>query len=341
MVWAYLFEAKGIQRYIFDSGPLRDLVGASDLVAGLAYAGRDPESADKSDRSTEEPDLIGQVLAKLGITEGDASGQVRFSRRTSGAFCVHADDEGTLQRIQALWRLAVSLRCPGLEYADAGPVQGDNNIKAIKAAYKSGSAVRYNTAAELPPTGHPFTAFNRRTGRVATKLYVYRNDEGEDVIPVDGVTEPQRAHASFLQRQQKKGKLDRVARKFLPRVHKNNRPYIFPRNLDPREGSDLDPEEGNDTDNPLFPFLDDDRRIAVIHADLSGLGEVYRDVTDPESGYGICAVSAVATAIEESIECSVQGAVDAVLLSETVHKEANVNAFGADGPIVLPARPVM
>src|SRR6266446_2330870 len=71
--FAYLFEAKGIQRYILDSGPLRDLVGASDLVAGLA--------------SSDENDLIAEVLRALGVhAEG-----VNFSRRAGGAFCIHGN----------------------------------------------------------------------------------------------------------------------------------------------------------------------------------------------------------------------------------------------------------
>ncbi len=34
--FVYLFEAKGIQRYISDSGKLKDIIGASEIVFQLA-----------------------------------------------------------------------------------------------------------------------------------------------------------------------------------------------------------------------------------------------------------------------------------------------------------------
>ena len=34
--YAYLFECKGIQRYVFGAGRLRQVIGASDLVTNVA-----------------------------------------------------------------------------------------------------------------------------------------------------------------------------------------------------------------------------------------------------------------------------------------------------------------
>ena len=64
--YAYLFEAKGISGYIADTGRLIDLIGGSDLVAGLC----------RSDHQ----DVLGAVLAAV-----DARDLVE-SRRAGGAF---------------------------------------------------------------------------------------------------------------------------------------------------------------------------------------------------------------------------------------------------------------
>ena len=37
--FAYLFQAKGIQRYILEGGKLKDMVGASELVDRLCRSG--------------------------------------------------------------------------------------------------------------------------------------------------------------------------------------------------------------------------------------------------------------------------------------------------------------
>jgi hypothetical protein len=285
--FAYLFEAKGIQRYILDSGPLRDLVGASDLVADLAAGSND--------------DLLDRILDALECKE-----EVKFSRRAGGAFCVHACDWDTLSRIKALWRLVVGLRCPGLEFSDAGPVQGIGEIEALDAARKAATAMRHNTAAELPPAGHPFTAFNPRTGRLITRLYAYGKKEEPDIVEADVITDAHRRRAEAL-----RGKLDGVAKRFLRGEHIDRKvAYVFPRNL----ASEKDEDEESRKDNPLFPFVGEDRRIAVIHADLSGLGQIFQSVTKPAPGKDAKSVRGVATAIEAAIELAAQIAVTDVLL---------------------------
>lgn len=309
--FAYLFEAKGIQRYVLDSGPLRDLIGASDLIAGLAARppdGKPPQPAH---------DLVGQVIAALNLRQTGSADSVRFSRRAGGAFCVHAGDAATLDRMRALWRLAVGLRCPGLECADTNVTEGATEIEALQRAYKAGSAVRTNTAAELPPTGHPLTEFNPRTGRLVVGYYSYRKAGREDEIPVDVVTQAHRRRAQALIRH---GGDDAVARRFLgPR----SKDYVFPRNLDP--------DEDWSDNQPRFPFVGIDRRIGVIHADLSGLGEIFQNVTRQATDASV--VLAIASAIERAIEASAQAATEAILLPPARN--------GGTEPQVIPARPIL
>ena len=304
---AYLFAAKGIQRYILDSGPLRDLVGASDLVAGLAAH---PEAG---------PDLIGRVLKALDLEDGP---DVAVSRRGASAFCLHADRPEALERVRALWRLTIGIRCPGLECAHAGPVGAAAWPEALAAAYQVGSAVRDNTAAELPPAGHMFTEFNRRTGRAITALHDYR----ERAEPADMLTLPQRRRAQSLQ---SAGRLDGVARRFLVKAkHDDGKPFVFPRNMEPDE---------DQAGNPAFPFRDDgdDRRIGVIHADLSGLGEIFMNVAARADT--IETIRNVGAAIEAVVEGAAQVATQEVLVpwAKAWPDKQSIAQH------VLPARPVV
>jgi hypothetical protein len=303
---AYLFAAKGIQRYILDSGPLRDLVGASDLVAELAG---NPATT---------TDLIGRVLGALELKE-----EVAFSRRGGSAFCLHAERRETLDRVRALWRLTIGLSCPGLECSHSGPVSDENNLAALESAYRLGSAVRDNTAAELLPTGHPFTEFNRRTGRVMTSLHAYQ----EEPLPADLLTEPQRYRAQVLRGS---GGLDGVARRFLVEGHHaDTKPFVFPRNLEK--------DEEDEAANPAFPFLRGDRRIGVIHADLSGLGEIFQNVAARAEDIGT--VLNVGAEIEAVVEGAAKVATRTVL--EPHAKAWPGAALGEVAQHVLPARPVV
>jgi hypothetical protein len=105
--------------------------------------------------------------------------------------------------------------------------------------------------------------------------------------------------------------------------------WRFPRHFEP---ADADPN------NPAFPFRRNDRRVAVVHADLSGLGQFFRT-----------------TAIE-TIENAARRARRTVLLPtaarlDATSTKADVDAFRAlFGPTantgdlaavrLLPARPL-
>ncbi len=318
--FAYLFEAKGVQRYIFDSGRLRDLIGASDLVAGIAESPRaasDAEAASAMVRDV-DADLVGKVLMTLGCKLGE----VTFSRRAGGAFCLHAGDREALDRFRAVFRVIVGLKCPGLEYSDSGPVEATDDIAALNDAYKSGTAVRDNGIAELLPAGHTYTLFVRRTGRIAVAKKRYGTDEEE----IDSVIARQRAVADALATEfQKCKRLDHVSRRFLDDAAQSK--YVFPRNLDPDE-----PDEPH---NPQFPFLKGTRRIAVIHADLSGLGEIFQSVTDPKRAKSTAQVREIATGIELALEKAARQASAKVLYPE----DAIQKSIGER--IVLPARPIV
>lgn len=304
---AYLFEAKGIGEYIADTGRLIDLIGGSDLVAGLC--------------SSQGDDLLQKVLEAT-----DAEGMTE-SRRAGGAFCLHATDRDRLDRVRALWRLAVGMTCPGLSFTDTEPVSGDDAgiepagqpaaMAALKAAYLLQPGLRENTAALLPPTGQPVTETSRRTGRVATSR-AEAGRMGRDHDRLDGVVAAQRARGKRIAQSASE---DRLARLFLP-SETNGRPrYRFPRHFEKDEAS---------PGNPAFPFRVGDRRVAVVHADISGLGQTFRHVSN--SARGPDDVRGAARCIEDAIAAAARGASEATLLEHAVDE---------DGYAVLPARPVI
>lgn len=283
-----MFEAKGIQRYIFASGKLRDVVGASDLVAGLANSdGGKPESP--------EPDEISKFW-------NDAAS---FSRRAGGAFCIHSGDKDPLVELRAKWRHFILTQLPGLEFVDViASAKGDKPLEAMRACFREAGGIRTNYPSEVPGLGRPISKIAPLTGRPAVKVKRY----GDKNVLVDAIGLPQRVHAD-------KTKLDSIAKRFVTDAEN----WKFPRNYD--EGEEVDPDK-----NPLFPFEGGDKRIAVIHADLSGLGELFRNMgrkyKTAEENFNL------AKSIEEAITTATKRAVADVIVGHAVGK-------------VLPARPVL
>ena len=285
--WCYLFESKGIQKYILDSGRLKDLIGASDLVASISRSNKG--------------DLISDVLS-ISPVRG-----VRFSRRSGGSFCMHSDNREDLDRFRALWRLAVGLIAPGMPFTDCDPVAADGFNDALDKAYSSQSGIRENSPAFLPPTGGPMTLFNPRTGRIA----IEKERRGDTVVYLDAITKAQvDRERALTDDSSDKAREDILAQSFLPDDGTNDE-YRFPRHFEIIDANRT---------NPAFPFAvsspsrqwQADRRVAVVHADISGLGQFFRNVAAqaraPEKLFD------VARKIEESIAVSArQASVDQVL----------------------------
>lgn len=306
---AYLFECKGIQRYIFGSGRLRQVIGASDLVAGIA-------------RSDGE-DMLSPVFEAVGIENPV------MSRRAGAAFCAHADEEA-LTRFRRLWRLVVGVAYPGLEFSDIEPVMDSKSeLEAVKRAYSRLTAVRENSTAFLPPTGHPFAVTNPRTGLIA--IDQPRQDANQYL---DAVGAPAHRRGEALGND---ASLDRLTNDFLGDRAGATSPWRFPRHFEPAEAT---------ASNPSFPFTGRDRRIGVIHADLSGLGQVFQSLMgSAESSQDIFEV---ANAIERAIVNAARSACEAVLLPHAIEKTFGDPRGPEDGKgagehtmRIVPARPVL
>ena len=317
---AYLFECKGIQRYVFGSGRLRQVVGASDLVAGIA----------RSDCK----DDIAKVFQATGIGSPD------MSRRAGASFCAHADDKGKLEDFRRLWRLVTGIRYPGLEFSDVEPATAGTALEASRLSYSRLTALRENSAAFLPPTGHPFLEANPRTGMVA----VARADNEF----LDAVGAPADRRSRELAGSADDEEPDRLAADFLPRAlphaktQDDSPPFRFPRHFDTRDAT---------ASNPAFPFPGRDRRIGVVHADLSGLGQVFQSLM--ESAKGSDEIFTVATGIEEAIVAAARSAFDEVLKEKAADPaecpkrwghligEKDEKAARSHPMRIVPARPVL
>jgi hypothetical protein len=285
--FAYQFEAKGIQRYILHSGKLRDIVGASDLVAGLAS-------------STETEDDIGRLIQRLSLDN-----EVQFSRRAGGAFCLHGPHD-SLVRIRQHWRFYILTQLPGLEFLDViSRAESGNSLDAMRACFKEAGGIRSNMLAEVPGMGRPISLIGPLTGRPA----VDKKDYGPETVWIDRVTQPQRARANPV-------KLDRVASRFVD----DPETWKFPRDYDAPD------DEYAAHDNPIFPFKGSDARIALVHADLSGLGELFRILgakfSTPQANYNL------AKDIEDRIMAAAKAAMQSAILPHAVG-------------VVVPARPVL
>ena len=152
----YLFEAKGIQRWILEGGRLRDIATASDILA-------------RSFRS-DMKDLLRDVLAAADF-------QCAFSRRAGGAFMLHylETEKVKFDQFRALWRMVFMQALAGLEFVEAFGA-GATATEARQNAYSPeqqlrSRAGRENGAADIPPFGHALVAFSPRTGRPAVPFW--------------------------------------------------------------------------------------------------------------------------------------------------------------------------
>lgn len=300
LVRAYLFEAKGIQRYVLDGGRLIDMTGASELVDFLARRTND--------------DLLEEVL---NATE--FSGQCKLSRRAGGAFMLHFDIKNQTEfgRFRRLWRMAVQLLAPGLEFSETLRDACGDDKAALDDAYKNASPMRHNSLAHQLPVAGPLIQRSQRTG-----LAVVGDSNGEDV---DAVTMAKRNAEEVFIKAQQGGPL---ASRLLGNTE-DNISWRWPRMME------ADKNSGGAT--VLMPFEGRERWLGVIHADVSGLGQTVQRFsgglkTAPEMPGRFLNFS---DKIAGCIEAAAQRAARDVLLSAAKrHKDADLRD-------IVPARPIL
>ncbi|MCB1657772.1 MAG: hypothetical protein KDI39_06040 [Pseudomonadales bacterium] len=151
MYYAYLFEARSIQRFLFSTGKLKDMIQGSELI----------------DYICTKDGYLDQVLNKLKL-------KPKAPRRAGGTFYLVFNTLKDAQRMQALWRLAIAQWLPGLEKVDAIS-EGTTAREAVKKGIEKLSSNRNIIYADLPAAS-PLTERSPRTGLAAVK-----REQGESI----------------------------------------------------------------------------------------------------------------------------------------------------------------
>ena len=293
----YLFEAKSIQNWILNSGKLRDLVGASELLDALCNAPLD------------------DTLDALAIRK-----QIKFSRRAGAAFYAFSEQPGALDQLATLWPLVVQQYAPGLVFNQARGA-GKDALTAFANTRQQLQANQAQNLVNLPQAG-PRVHRSPRTGQAAVQM---RKTPDGDLEAIDAATRRQRRFSSL-----KQGSL--VA-KLCPDSAALTA-TDWPLDLEPGDPLTLGIDPVPADNSRTFPFIGEQRGIAVLHADGNGLGQLLMQVKEHIAKAApdrfIEAFTTLSKGIEDATIAAVREAVEHVLLPAR-----------ADNSGPLPARPVL
>lgn len=145
MFYAYLFEAKSIQSYIFATNKLKEIIGGSELIEQL----------------TSTNGLLRQTLRSL--KEGK---DIELSRCGGAAFYAFSENEENLKKLANLWPLVFRQYAPDMEFIHA-MAEGEKAVDAFKTAHDALMADRNRPKVKLPQAG-VYTLRFGRTGEPVT-----------------------------------------------------------------------------------------------------------------------------------------------------------------------------
>ncbi len=290
MAWAYVFEAKKLQNFIFSTGKLRDAVGASAMLNSLAHEAKGDAGED----------LLRNVLDRFGDSLKDR----KIQRRASGAILIGFPTAAreTVSRFRACWRLCLAERAPGLTFIDA-IVEGTDDTNALRKARELLRTAAVSSERGFP-LATPYTRQATQTGRAAVHQKSRTKKDGTCVIVKGEFVDA----STITKRQFLKQKDDTVARLFAPPTAKNLR---WP--------SEMDPESAR-SDAPLFPFFGDDRYVGIAHADGNRVGQVFMKLynnLDGRSSQGV--VRKVSLALSRATRQAAQYASQEILVPKAVN----------------------
>ena len=112
--YSLFFEARGIQSYIFDSGKMKEMVGASEMIKELC-----DKELDQVVKYLELDDIVPKNKQDSQLIANMNKNQIFFSRRSGGVFTAIFADKTIRDRLLAIWSLLVTKLVPGLETVHA------------------------------------------------------------------------------------------------------------------------------------------------------------------------------------------------------------------------------
>jgi hypothetical protein len=140
--YIYAFELRGIQGYLFNTGRLKDMIQASELIDYIC--GRP----------------LDEALILVGTDPAEPQ-----PRRAGGAAYLTFSSEGPALRLRDVWNLVVRQLLPGIELVDT-VAQGNTVKDAVKQALSQLQTARNQPVPQLP-AATPLTELAPRTGQPA------------------------------------------------------------------------------------------------------------------------------------------------------------------------------
>ena len=282
MYSAYVFEAKSVQAYILTGGRLRDIVGGSALLDWMTSA-------------EGEHTLLGPVKKKFSTAS--------FPRTAGGAITVVFKGNDALseaRRFRALWRFQVSNAAPRLGFADGIGCE-KNDREAIEKAQRN-ARIGVNIRAPELPQAIPLMAQSQRMAAPAAFV--------EGRITPDGIcniTKERTDYATLAKRNFGNRPGNTAADHLGERLVAGNGDYRWPNEFD---------EEDSPLGSVIFPFIEDeDKEIAIIHADGDGIG----------------------AKIIKAMGCTDDAGAEIKTISETLTRATTKAAIAATKAVLLPA----
>ncbi|WP_370554992.1 hypothetical protein [Edwardsiella tarda] len=193
-MFVYLFEAKSIQSYLFQSGKLKDVISASERLDRLIDNRPSSVLANVIEHCQLDTDLL-----TPHTTQHDQ--QISFVRCKGGAFYAWSQRKTPLLQLRSLWTLTVQQLFPSLTFCDA--LCEDISLQhALQRGHAALAAARNLPRPHYPLSTAPCVA-SPRTGFAAVPLsaaaqreIASQANEGEQYIDLD--TELHRQCYRFL-----------------------------------------------------------------------------------------------------------------------------------------------
>ncbi|EJL6422360.1 hypothetical protein NMS20_001564 [Vibrio cholerae] len=254
-MFVYLFEAKSIQSYLFQSGKLKDVISASERLDRMID--NHPSS------------VLANVIAQCQLDTNlltphtkQHDHQIGFVRCKGGAFYAWSKSKDPLVQLRGTWTLTVQQLFPGLTFCDA-LCENTSLQQALQQGHAALAAARNLPRPHYPLSTAPCVA-SPRTGLAAVPISAVAQreigpqaNEGEQQIDLD--TELHRQCYRFLGLRE-----SLLLKKFSSNI---DLPASLQFPLDSNNFYNTQTEQADDTDL---------RDLALIHIDGNGLGKQLR-----------------------------------------------------------------